>query len=114
MTSFSIVASPYSRDSSNSWSIVTLPAITPTNDRTTQTASGSTRCLGSLRITITGVHMAASTGPLSPHACKQRPWELQLGGAMGHKDPSCYCWVSFTQQQQRGLSLVNNLYGNYS
>ena len=30
----------------------------PTSDRTTPTASGSTRCLGSLRIPITGVHTA--------------------------------------------------------
>ena len=29
-----------------------------TYDRTTPTASGSTRCLGSLRIPITGVHTA--------------------------------------------------------
>ena len=36
-------------------------------------SSGSTRCLGSLRITITGVHTAASAGLLPPHACKQRP-----------------------------------------
>ena len=52
----------------------------PTYDRTTPTASGSTRCLGSLRITITGVHTAASAGLLPPPACKQRPWELQLEG----------------------------------
>ena len=51
----------------------------PTYDRTTPTASGSTRCIGSLRITITGVHTAASAGLLPPPACKQRPWELHLG-----------------------------------
>ena len=50
----------------------------PTYDRTTPTASGSTRCIGSLRITITGVHTAASAGLLPPPACKQRPWELHL------------------------------------
>ena len=42
------------------------------------------RCLGSLRITITGVHTAASAGPLPPPACKQRPWGLQLLSS-----PSC-------------------------
>ena len=40
--------------------------------------SGSMRCLGSSRITITGVHTAASAGLLPPPVCKQRPWELQL------------------------------------
>ena len=50
----------------------------PTSDRTTPTMNGSTCCLDSLRITITGVRTAASAGPLPPHACKQRPWELHL------------------------------------
>ena len=53
----------------------------PTNDRTTRTASGSTRCLGSLRTTITGVHTAASAGLIPPPGCKQRPWDLQLAPA---------------------------------
>ena len=51
----------------------------PTSARTTRTASGSTRYLGSSRITITGVHTAALAGPLPLHACKQGHWELHLG-----------------------------------
>ena len=34
--------------------------------------------LGFSRITITGVHTAASAGLLPPPGCKQRPWELHL------------------------------------
>ena len=40
--------------------------------------NGSMRCLGSSRITITGVHTAASAGLLPRPACQQRPWELHL------------------------------------
>ena len=45
----------------------------PTSGRTLPTASGSKRCLASLRITITAVHTAASAGPLPHPGCKQRP-----------------------------------------
>ena len=43
-----------------------------TSTRTYSNREGSTRCLGSLRIAITGVHTAASAGLLPPPACKQR------------------------------------------
>ncbi len=45
--------------------LVSVPAgTTTTSGRTLPTASGWKCCLASLRITITGVHTAASAGPL--------------------------------------------------
>ena len=36
---------------------------------------------------ITGVHTAASAGPLPPPGCKQRPWELHLAGSGARPTP---------------------------
>ena len=63
----------------------------PTCGRTPRTVSGSTRCLRSLRTTITSARTAASTGQLPSPACKQRPRELQLAhhrtDARQHRQP---------------------------
>ena len=48
-----------------------LPILLPESLSNTHDGSGG-------RITITGVHTAASAGLLPPPACKQRPWELHL------------------------------------
>ena len=76
----------------------------PTYDRTTPTASGSTRCLGSLGITITGVHTAASAGLLPPPACKQRPWEQHLAVGAILSFPSSFAPVELGAMPARAPS----------